>query len=36
MDISPLVRLSTANTVATEFWRKMGFEPYMTMNKKVI
>jgi ribosomal protein S18 acetylase RimI-like enzyme len=30
------VRVSTANTVATDFWRNMGFEPYMTMNKKDI
>jgi hypothetical protein len=30
------VRVSTANPVATYFWWKMGFEPYMTMNKREI
>jgi GNAT superfamily N-acetyltransferase len=30
------MRVSTANPVATAFWCKMGFEPYMTMNKKEI
>jgi len=30
------MRVSTANPVASAFWSKMGFEPYMTMNKREI
>ena len=30
------VRISTANPLATAFWRKMGFEPYMAMSKREI
>lgn len=30
------VRVSQANPVATAFWQKMGFEPYMTMNRRRI
>ena len=30
------VRVSIANPLATDFWRKMDFEPYMTMNKREI
>lgn len=30
------VRISTANPVSTAFWRKRGFEPYMTLNKKTV
>jgi len=28
------VRVATANPVSTAFWAKMGFEPYMVVNKK--
>ena len=30
------VRASTSNPLATAFWRKMGFDPYMVMNKRQI
>jgi ribosomal protein S18 acetylase RimI-like enzyme len=30
------VRVATANSVSTGFWKKMGFDPYMVMNKKRI
>lgn len=30
------VRVAASNPLATAFWRKMGFEPYMVMNKREV